>query len=105
MARSSIRRSCCLFSSRTRWTASRCPCTETAPRSGIGSSSRTTAPGSSSRCVEAYNIGGGEEATNLEITNLVLEHTGADESLIRPVEDRAGHDRRYSLDTTKARTE
>ena len=57
------------------------------------------------RAGEAYNIGGGEEATNLEITNLVLEHTGADESLIRPVEDRAGHDRRYSLDTTKARDE
>ncbi len=52
---------------------------------------------------EVYNIGGGEEATNLEITELVLEHTGADESLVRRVEDRAGHDRRYSLDTTKAR--
>jgi dTDP-glucose 4,6-dehydratase len=54
---------------------------------------------------EAYNIGGGEEATNREITTLVLEHTGADESLVRPVEDRPGHDRRYSLDTTKARAE
>ena len=54
---------------------------------------------------EVYNIGGGEEATNREITDLVLEHTGADASLVRRVEDRAGHDRRYSLDTTKARTE
>ena len=57
------------------------------------------------RAGEAYNIGGGEEATNREITQLVLEHTGADASLVRRVEDRAGHDRRYSLDTTKARTE
>ena len=57
------------------------------------------------RAGEAYNIGGGEEATNREITQLVLEHTGADESLVRRVEDRAGHDRRYSLDTTKARAE
>jgi dTDP-glucose 4,6-dehydratase len=57
------------------------------------------------RAGEIYNIGGGEEATNLEITNLVLEHTGADGSLVRPVADRAGHDRRYSLDTTKARSE
>jgi dTDP-glucose 4,6-dehydratase len=57
------------------------------------------------RAGEAYNIGGGEEVTNREITRLVLEHTGADESLIRRVEDRAGHDRRYSLDTTKARQE
>ena len=57
------------------------------------------------RAGETYNIGGGEEATNREITQLVLEHTGADASLVRPVEDRAGHDRRYSLDTTKARTE
>ena len=57
------------------------------------------------RAGEAYNIGGGEEATNAEITRLVLEHTGAPESLVRPVEDRAGHDRRYSLDTTKIREE
>ena len=57
------------------------------------------------RAGEAYNIGGGEEATNRAITQLVLEHTGTDESLVRRVEDRAGHDRRYSLDTTKARAE
>ena len=36
---------------------------------------------------------------------MVLEATGADESLVRPVEDRAGHDRRYSLDTGKIRAE
>ena len=57
------------------------------------------------RAGEVYNIGGGEEATNREITDLVLGHTGADGSLVRPVEDRAGHDRRYSLDTSKARSE
>ena len=57
------------------------------------------------RAGEVYNLGGGEEASNREITSLVLEHTGADESLVRRVEDRPGHDRRYSLDTTKARTE
>ena len=57
------------------------------------------------RAGEAYNIGGGEEETNRVITRLVLEHTGAGESLVRRVEDRAGHDRRYSLDTTKARDE
>lgn len=57
------------------------------------------------RAGEAYNIGGGEEATNREITDLVLEHTGADKALVRRVEDRAGHDRRYSLDTMKARDE
>ena len=57
------------------------------------------------RVGEAYNIGGGEEATNRAITDLVLRYTGADESLVRRVEDRPGHDRRYSLDTTKIRAE
>ena len=57
------------------------------------------------RAGEVYNVGGGEEATNREITDLVLAHTGADASLVRRVEDRPGHDRRYSLDTTKAREE
>jgi dTDP-glucose 4,6-dehydratase len=50
---------------------------------------------------ESYNVGGGAEVENLEITRRVLELTGADESLVRPVDDRPGHDRRYSLDTTK----
>ena len=57
------------------------------------------------RAGEAYNIGGGEEATNAEITRLVLEHTGVPESLVRRVADRPGHDRRYSLDTAKIRGE
>jgi dTDP-glucose 4,6-dehydratase len=50
---------------------------------------------------QVYNIGGGEEVENREITRRVLELTGADESLIRRVDDRPGHDRRYSLDTSK----
>jgi dTDP-glucose 4,6-dehydratase len=57
------------------------------------------------RAGEIYNIGGGDERENREITRMVLQATGADESLVRPVEDRAGHDRRYSLDTTKIRDE
>jgi dTDP-glucose 4,6-dehydratase len=51
-----------------------------------------------------YNIGGGEEVENRDLTKQILELTGADESLVRHVEDRAGHDRRYSLDTAKLRS-
>ncbi len=50
---------------------------------------------------EVYNVGGGEEVENREITRRVLQLTGAPESLIRRVDDRPGHDRRYSLDTGK----
>ncbi len=53
---------------------------------------------------EVYNIGASEEHENVELTQLILHHLGADPSLVRHVEDRAGHDRRYSLDTTKIRT-
>ena len=53
---------------------------------------------------EIYNVGGGEELENLELTRRILELTRADESLVRHVEDRLGHDRRYSLDTTKLRS-
>jgi len=53
---------------------------------------------------EVYNIGGGEEVENRDLTAQILELTGADESLIRHVEDRPGHDRRYSLDTSKLRS-
>ncbi|MDX6398308.1 MAG: dTDP-glucose 4,6-dehydratase, partial [Gaiellaceae bacterium] len=52
---------------------------------------------------EAYNVGGEDERENVEIVGHILRLTGADESLIRHVEDRAGHDRRYSLDTSKLR--
>jgi dTDP-glucose 4,6-dehydratase len=52
---------------------------------------------------EAYNIGGGDERFNIDVARAILELTGADASLLRHVEDRPGHDRRYSLDTTKLR--
>ena len=52
---------------------------------------------------EIYNVGG-EEHVNLEVTNRILELTGADPALVRHVEDRAGHDRRYALDDAKVRT-
>jgi dTDP-glucose 4,6-dehydratase len=53
---------------------------------------------------EAYNIGAGREIENLETTRLLLELTGRDESSIRHVQDRPGHDRRYALDTSKLRS-
>ncbi|WAI01177.1 dTDP-glucose 4,6-dehydratase [Methanogenium organophilum] len=52
---------------------------------------------------EAYNIGGGEEKTNLEITDTILRLLDKDESVIEYVEDRKGHDFRYSLDFSKLR--
>jgi dTDP-glucose 4,6-dehydratase len=54
---------------------------------------------------EVYNIGGGRELTNNEITGLILEAMGADESSIQYVEDRKGHDLRYSVDWTKINRE
>ncbi|MGZ8797535.1 MAG: dTDP-glucose 4,6-dehydratase, partial [Thermoanaerobaculia bacterium] len=50
---------------------------------------------------ETYNIGGGNELENREITQRILELTGKPDSLIQPVADRQGHDRRYSLNTDK----
>jgi dTDP-glucose 4,6-dehydratase len=52
---------------------------------------------------DAYNAGAGEEVENLELTRRILELTGRDESLVRHVADRPGHDRRYSLDSSKLR--
>ncbi|MDD3042313.1 MAG: dTDP-glucose 4,6-dehydratase [Methanosarcinaceae archaeon] len=52
---------------------------------------------------EIYNIGGGNELTNIEITHRLLKLLGKDESLIKFVEDRKGHDFRYSLDCSKLR--
>ncbi len=52
---------------------------------------------------EIYNVGTGEELTNLEMTRIVLETLGKPESLIKHVEDRPGHDRRYALDVSKLR--
>jgi len=53
---------------------------------------------------EVYNIGGGHEKTNLEITDKILQILGRDESMIEYVADRLGHDFRYSLDSSKLRT-
>jgi dTDP-glucose 4,6-dehydratase len=50
---------------------------------------------------EVYNIGGGTEMSNRELTHLLLDAVGADESMIQPVADRLGHDRRYSVDWSK----
>ena len=50
---------------------------------------------------EVYNIGSHAEKTNLEITEAILEAVGADDDLIDFVDDRAGHDQRYALDTSK----
>ncbi|MCD4777141.1 MAG: dTDP-glucose 4,6-dehydratase [Candidatus Aegiribacteria sp.] len=44
-----------------------------------------------------YNIGAGQEHTNREVTSSILEETGADRGLVRYIEDRPGHDRRYAL--------
>jgi dTDP-glucose 4,6-dehydratase len=57
------------------------------------------------RSGEVYNIGGGRELTNNEITNLILEAMGSDDSSIEYVEDRKGHDLRYSVDWTKINRE
>jgi len=55
------------------------------------------------RAGETYNIGGGNEVRNIDLTRRILELVGRPESLIRPVADRPGHDRRYSLDCAKLR--
>jgi dTDP-glucose 4,6-dehydratase len=52
---------------------------------------------------EIYNVGGGYEAPNMEIVRRLLTLTDRDDSLVRYVADRPGHDRRYALDTTKLR--
>ena len=53
---------------------------------------------------EIYNIGGGDERYNIDVAETLFELTGADRSLLRRVDDRPGHDRRYSVDTTKLRS-
>jgi dTDP-glucose 4,6-dehydratase len=52
---------------------------------------------------EYYNVGGGRELTNKELTALLLEACGAGWDMVEYVEDRKGHDRRYSLDDSKVR--
>jgi dTDP-glucose 4,6-dehydratase len=50
---------------------------------------------------EVYNIGGGNQVKNVDLTHRILQLVGKPVSLIKPVADRPGHDRRYSLDTGK----
>ncbi|GAA3843393.1 dTDP-glucose 4,6-dehydratase [Saccharothrix violaceirubra] len=57
------------------------------------------------RAGEIYNIGGGTELTNRELTERLVAATGRDWSAVEPVQDRKGHDRRYSVDITKISTE
>jgi dTDP-glucose 4,6-dehydratase len=52
---------------------------------------------------EAYNVGGGNERTNKQVTELILKYTGKGPELIKHVADRPGHDRRYCIDTAKLR--
>ncbi|KJB86197.1 spore coat protein [Paenibacillus sp. E194] len=54
---------------------------------------------------EVYNIGGNNERTNIHIVGKILERLGKPESLIKFVEDRLGHDRRYGIDATKITNE
>ncbi len=54
---------------------------------------------------EVYNIGGHNEKTNLEITKLILDAMGKDESSIEHVKDRLGHDRRYAISNDKITSE
>ena len=57
------------------------------------------------RAGEIYNIGGGTELTNRELTTRLLNLCGHDESMVEPVADRLGHDRRYCVDWTKIHDE
>lgn len=57
------------------------------------------------RVGEVYNIGGHNEKTNMEITKIILNAMGKDESSIKYVEDRLGHDKRYAIDNHKIQTE
>ncbi len=57
------------------------------------------------RAGEVYNIGGGTELSNKELTGLLLEACGADWDRVERVEDRKGHDLRYSVDWSKIHDE
>ena len=52
---------------------------------------------------EVYNIGGGVEIPNIELTKIILKNLGKTDKMICYVSDRMGHDRRYSLDSSKVR--
>jgi dTDP-glucose 4,6-dehydratase len=64
---------------------------------GIGVVLASGAPG------EAYNVGGPDECTNIEVVRRIIDLCGRDESLLEYVTDRPGHDRRYSLGSEKVR--
>ena len=66
---------------------------------GIGHVLAHGAPG------EAYNIGGGNEVMNVDLTHQILDALGKPRSLIKPVPDRPGHDRRYAIDARKIERE
>jgi dTDP-glucose 4,6-dehydratase len=53
---------------------------------------------------EVYNVGGGNQVRNIDLTKRILAFAGKPETLIQPVPDRPGHDRRYALDTSKLRS-
>jgi dTDP-glucose 4,6-dehydratase len=57
------------------------------------------------RAGEIYNIGGGTELTNVELTHKILKAMGVGKEFIQPVEDRKGHDLRYSVDISKINKE
>lgn len=57
------------------------------------------------RSGEVYNIGGGTELTNRELTSLILTTFGVGDEMIQPVADRPGHDRRYSVNWSKIKQE
>lgn len=52
---------------------------------------------------EVYNIGGENEKQNIEITKFILKRLKLDDSMIQPVADRLGHDRRYSINCSKVK--
>jgi dTDP-glucose 4,6-dehydratase len=57
------------------------------------------------RSGDVYNVGGRNERTNLQVVRTILEQLGKPESLIKYVDDRLGHDRRYAIDADKIRSE
>jgi dTDP-glucose 4,6-dehydratase len=57
------------------------------------------------RAGQIYNIGGGTELSNIDLTMMIIDAMGATAASIEPVEDRKAHDRRYSVDITKIHSE
>ena len=107
-AHTSIPRSCSRSSSPMPWKTSRCLSMATVCTCATGSMCWTTARGidivlHKGQPGEIYNVGGGNERHNIDVTYAILDCLGKPRTLINYVEDRHGHDRRYSVDTTKAR--